>query len=96
MDAALGAKKPVSVLARGFEGCRLDPCLLARAGLQQFDFKATALSPAHHHPQDHLGPVLSIGAASAGVDRYERVAGVVVTGEEALFLERRQPPLNVD
>ena len=39
--------------------------------------EAALLGPAHLHPQDHLRPVLGVGAAGAGVDRHERVARVV-------------------
>ena len=46
------------------------------------------------HPQHHLGPVLGVGAARAGVDGHERVAGVVVAGEQALLLERGQARLD--
>ena len=54
------------------------PASSPAAGLQQLDLEAAALGPAHHHPQDHLGPVLGVGAARAGVDGHERVAGVVL------------------
>ena len=46
------------------------------------------------HAQHHLGPVLGVGPAGAGVDRHERVAGVVAAGEQPLLLERRQPRLD--
>ena len=60
------------------------------ARLQQLDLEAAPLGPAHLHPQHHLGPVLGVGAAGAGVDRDERVAGVVAAGEQPLLLERLQ------
>ncbi|CAB5033573.1 unannotated protein [freshwater metagenome] len=95
MDAAFSAEEPVSVLAGGLEGCRLDSGLLPRAGFEQFDLKAAALGPAHHHPQDHLSPILSVRTAGAGVDCYERVAGVIVASEETLLLKCREPALDV-
>ena len=95
MHAVLGAEQAVGVLALGAEGRRLDAGLLPRADLEQLDREAAALGPAHHHPQHHLGPVLGVGAAGAGVDRDERVAGVVRAGEEPLLLERREAPLDV-
>ena len=55
----------------------LMPGLLPRAGLEQLDLEAAPLGPAHQHAQDHLGPVLGVGAARAGVDGHEGVAGVV-------------------
>src|SRR4029077_13575266 len=36
---------------------------------------------------ENLGPVLRVGAAGAGMDRDERVAGVVLAGEERVFLQ---------
>ena len=94
VHALLGAVEAVGVLARGAEGGRLDAGLLPRARLQQLDLEAAALGPAHHHPQHHLGPVLGVGAARAGVDGHERVAGVVLAGEQPLLLERGQALLD--
>ena len=94
VDALLGAVEAVGVLAADAEGGRLDPGLLARAGLEQLDLEAALLGPAHLHPQHHLGPVLGVGAAGAGVDRDDRVARVVGAGEEALLLEREQALLD--
>ena len=74
MHALLGAEEPVGVLARGAERRRLDAGLLPRAGLEQLDLEAAPLGPAHQHAQHHLGPVLGVGAAGAGVDGHERVA----------------------
>ena len=56
--------------------------------------KPRALGPAHHHPQHHLGPVLGVGAARAGVDGDERVARVVGPGEQPLLLERGEALLD--
>ena len=55
---------------------------------------AAALGPAHHHAQHHLRPVLGVRAARAGVDGHERVARVVLAGEQALLLECRQARLD--
>ena len=78
----------------GTEGRGLDARLLPRADLEQLDVEAAPLGPAHLHAQDHLGPVLGVGAAGAGVDGDERVARVVVAGEQPLLLERAQPRLD--
>ena len=74
VHALLGAEQAVGVLAAGPERGRLDARLLPRAGLEQLDLEAAALGPAHEHAQDHLGPVLGVGAAGAGVDGHEGVA----------------------
>ena len=94
VHAALGAEQTVCVLAGGPERRRLDPSFLAGACLQQLDLEAAALSPAHQHPQHHLRPVLRVGPTGAGVHRYERVAGVIPPGEQALLLELRQALLD--
>ena len=94
VHALLGRVEAVGVLALGAEGGGLDPGLLPRARLEQLDAEAAPLGPAHQHPQHHLGPVLGVGAAGAGVDGHERVAGVVGAGEQPLLLERREPLLD--
>ena len=44
--------------------------------------EAAALAPAEVHAQQHLGPVLRLEAAGAGVDLDDRVAGVVLAAEQ--------------
>ncbi len=70
------------------------PGLLAGARLEQLDAEPTPLGPAHHHAQDHLGPVLRVGSAGARVDRHERIAGVVATREEPRLLQLSEPRLD--
>ena len=94
VHALLGGVQAVGVLALGAERRRLDAGLLPRARLEQLDLEAAPLGPAHHHPQHHLGPVLRVGAAGAGVDGHERVARVVGAGEQPLLLERGEPLLD--
>src|SRR4051794_6512740 len=90
----LGVEETVGVLPRGAEGRRLDAGLFPRAGLEQLDREPAALGPPHEHAQHHLGPVLGVGAARAGVDRDERIARVVAAGEQPLLLERLQALLD--
>ena len=94
VDALLAGVQAVRVLALDQEGGGLDPRLLPRRDLQQLDLEAALLGPSHLHPQQHLGPVLSVGPPRPGVDRDERVARVVAAGEEALLLELLQALLN--
>ena len=56
------------------------------------DREAVPLGPAHVHAHQHLGPVLRLGAAGAGMDREERVAPVVGTLQHRLELEARRMP----
>jgi hypothetical protein len=69
-------------------GRRLDASHLARAHLHQFGLPAARLAPAQVHPQQHLGPVLGLGAAGAGLDVDEGVGRIHPAGEHALELER--------
>ena len=47
---------------------------------------AVRLGPAHVHAQQHLGPVLRLGAAGAGVHLDVAVVGVGLAGQQALDL----------
>jgi hypothetical protein len=46
-----------------------------------------SLGPAGVHAQQHLGPVLALGAARPGVDRGDRVGAVVRAGKQRRELE---------
>ena len=85
--AALGLEDPVGVLALDRERRRLEAGLLARARLEQLGLEAAVGGPAEVHAQEHLGPVLRVGAARVGLDRDDRVAAVVLAGEERVLLE---------
>jgi hypothetical protein len=87
VNTLLARVQPVGVLSLDQEGGRLDPGLLPRRDLEQLHIEPALLRPPHLHPQDHLGPVLRIGAAGAGVDRDERIPGVISAGEQPLLLE---------
>ena len=62
------------------------PGLVAGLRLEQFALEAAALGPAQVHAQDHLGPVLRLGAARARVHGDDRVLGVVLAAEHLLDL----------
>ena len=49
--------------------------------------ESAALGPAQVHAQQHLGPVLRVGAALARVDRDDGVARVVLAVEERVLLQ---------
>ena len=52
----------------------------------QLHLVAVLLGPAHIHAHQHLGPVLRLGAAGAGVDLDVAVVGVGLAGQQALDL----------
>ena len=62
------------------------PASSPSCGLVDLDLEAAALEPAQVHAQQHLGPVLRLGAAGAGVDGEDGAALVVLAAEEALLL----------
>ena len=80
----------VGVLAAQVHGRALDAGHFAGAGLDQLDIKALGLAPAQVHAQQHLGPVLRLGAAAAGLDVQVGGVGIVLAGEHAPELEPAQ------
>ena len=90
MDAALGLEEAVRVLALDGDRRRLEARLLPGARLDELGLEAAVGRPAEVHPEQHLGPVLRVGAARAGGDRDDRVPGVVLAVEERLLLQARQ------
>ena len=52
--------------------------------IEQFHRIAVLLSPLDVHPQQHLGPIVGVDAAVAGVDRENRARGVVRAVEQRL------------
>ena len=87
VDAALGLEEAVRVLALRGQRRRLQSRLLPRARLDELGLEATVGGPAQVHPQQHLGPVLRVRSAGAGVDRDDGVAAVVLAVEERVLLE---------
>ena len=53
----------------------------------ELDVEAPSLRPAREHAQEHLGPVLGVGASGTGVDLADRVALVVLPGEQRTQLQ---------
>ena len=90
VDAALGLEEAVGVLALHGRRRGLEARLLARARLDELGLEAAAVRPALVHAQHHLGPVLRVGAAGAGMDRDDRVAGVVLAVEQRVLLQARE------
>src|SRR5438270_8430157 len=87
VDAALGLEHSVGVLTLDGERGGLEARLLARARLDELGLEAAVGGPAQVHAEQDLGPVLCVRAAGAGVDRDDRVAGVVLAVEERVLLE---------
>ena len=82
VDAVLALQKAVGVLALDGDGRGFDARLVAVLIVQDLIGEVVALRPAGVHPVEHLGPVLGLGAAGAGMEGQDGVVAVVLPGEE--------------
>ena len=87
MHAALGLGVAVGVLALDEDGGLADAGLVAGLHVLQFHGEAAALGPAVVHAEEHVGPVVRLGAARAGLDGEDGVVAVELAGEERGDLE---------
>ena len=87
VDADLAVQQAEGVLAVDRERRALMPGFFAGLVVVEHGLEALPLGPAQVHAQQHLGPVLRLGAAGAGMDRDDGVAGVVLAGEQGFGLE---------
>ncbi len=88
MDAAFGLEPAIGILADDADGGRFDAGAFARALFEPLDLVVVLLAPAHIHAQQHLGPVLRLGPARAGMDLEIAVIGVGFAREQAFELAR--------
>ena len=87
MHAGLGPQPAVGVLADDADRGALDPGDFAGGGFEELGRKALRLAVLQVHAQQHLGPVLGLRAAGAGLDVDESIPGIVRAAEHALELE---------
>src|SRR5207248_3416534 len=87
MDATLGLKITVSVLAAHQERDRFDPDFFAGLNIDNLRFQTAALDPALIHAQEHVGPIARFGATGAGMNRNERVRAIALAGKKLPQLE---------
>ena len=88
VHARLRLQPAIGVRALDHDGGRLDAGLFAFALLDVFDLIALALGPARVHAQQHVGPILALGAARAGVDFQIGVIGVGLARQHGFELDR--------
>ena len=86
VDAGLGQHQAVRVVADDRHRRALDAGFVAGLQVDDVALEAAALRPAQVHAQQHLGPVLRLGAAGAGMDRHDRVLAIVLAAEHLLGL----------
>ena len=89
MHAVLGLEPAVSVAAFDLDSGRLDAGLLATSLLDVVDLEAVLLGPSHIHAQQHVGPILALGTAGAGVHFEIGIVGVGLTAKQRLKLAAR-------
>jgi hypothetical protein len=82
MDAHLSFEIAVGPRASNRDRGTLNARHRVILAIEQFDGVVVLAGPGRVHPQHHLGPIIGIGAAVPGMDRDERVARIVRTGEE--------------
>ena len=51
--------------------------------VQGLDLEAVALPPAAVHAQQHLGPVLGLGAARTGMEGENGIVFIILAGEQS-------------
>ena len=84
VDAGFGRQQAERVVAVDHDRGALDAGLVARLVVDELALEAAALAPAQVHAQQHLGPVLRLGAAGARVDGDDGVEAVVLAAEHLL------------
>jgi predicted DCC family thiol-disulfide oxidoreductase YuxK len=87
VDAVLGAQQPVRVAALHHERRGRDARLRACGDVLDLGSEALALGPPQVHAQEHVRPVLGVGAALARLDLAQDIALVVLAGEQASQLQ---------
>jgi hypothetical protein len=87
MHAGLGSQPAISVIALDLHGGALDARHLARVRVDHFGREATGDRPTQIHAQQHLGPILGLGTARAGLNIKERAVRVHLAVKHALQFE---------
>ncbi len=77
MHTHFGFEIAISVFAAGRKRGALNPGLLSGLQVDQFELVPLALHPARVHAEEHVGPVLGLGAAGARIDGDNRIAIIV-------------------
>ncbi len=90
VHARFGLQPAIGVMALELERRRLDAGRVAVLVFERLDLELPPLAPAPIHAQQHLGPVLALGAARAGMDLDIGVEHVGLAGEQGLDLEARR------
>src|ERR1044072_4627960 len=82
VNAGFGSQQAIRVFTFDSACNALQSRFLAWLILEHFGFEAALLGPLEIHAQQHLGPVLRLGASRARMNRANSVAAIVVAGEQ--------------
>src|SRR5437868_15504584 len=82
MYARFGLQESERVLTLDLEHGTLDARLFALAHVEDLDLEALPLRPARVHAHEHLGPVLSFGAARTRCDLELHVARIIGAAQQ--------------
>jgi hypothetical protein len=89
--AGLGLQPAIGIVPADLHGSRLDAGLAALGLLDPFDLVAVRVGPADIHPRQHLGEVLGVGPAGAGMDLEKGVVVVGLARQQAFDTARLDP-----
>ena len=87
VHADFGAQPAEGVLALDMHGGALDAGDFASGQFHDGGFETVLVGPAQVHAQQHVGPVLGLGAAGTGLDVEVGVVGVHLAAEHAAELQ---------
>jgi len=82
MDAGLGLEQPIGPGAAHGHDRLADPGLVAALAVVEVNVELAPVGPAQQHAQQHLRPVLAVGATRPGLDADDRVALVVLARQQ--------------
>lgn len=91
MDARFGLQEAIDEIAFDFHGSGLQPGFFARLIVDEFGGKALAFYPAIVHTEEHIGPVLRLGASGSGMDGQDGISMIIGPGEQGFELELFEP-----
>ena len=86
MHAALGLEPAIGVGATDRDGGGFEPGFLTAALFEPFDLVTVRICPADIHPQQHLGPILRLCAAGAGMNFEIAVVAIGLARQQAFEL----------
>ena len=86
MHATFGLEPAIGVVALDLDGSGLDAGFFAVVHFKHVDLHVPALSPAGVHAQEHVSPILALGAAGARVDFDVAIVAVDFAGKKSLDL----------